>query len=111
MSSGASSASWSACDRLAAGLAGAQHRTLVQFRRLRPLHTSAVIFAFGGNALIWRPFYVVQRTSRARLFGGDLAWFVFWGYQLFIVMAAPATCWASPRAANTPSRNGTSTCG
>lgn len=58
------------------------------FGRVRPLHTSAVIFAFGGNALIATSFYVVQRTSRARLFGGDLAWFVFWGYQLFIVLAA-----------------------
>ncbi len=58
------------------------------FGRLRPLHTSAVIFAFGGNALIATSFYVVQRTSSARLFGGNLAWFVFWGYQLFIVMAA-----------------------
>ena len=58
------------------------------FGRLRPLHTSAVIFAFGGNALIATSFYVVQRTSRVRLFGGDLAWFVFWGYQLFIIMAA-----------------------
>ncbi len=58
------------------------------FGRLRPLHTSAVIFAFCGNALISTSFYIVQRTSRARLFGGDLAWFVFWGYQLFIVMAA-----------------------
>ena len=58
------------------------------FGRLRPLHTSAVIFAFGGNALICTSFYVVQRTCRARLFGGNLAWFVFWGYQLFIVMAA-----------------------
>ena len=58
------------------------------FGRMRPLHTSAVIFAFGGNALIATSFYVVQRTSRARLFGGDLGWFVFWGYQLFIVMAA-----------------------
>ncbi len=58
------------------------------FGRMRPLHTSAVIFAFGGNALIATSFYVVQRTSRARLWGGDLAWFVFWGYQLFIVMAA-----------------------
>ncbi|EEH15582.1 MULTISPECIES: cytochrome-c oxidase, cbb3-type subunit I [Brucella] len=57
------------------------------FGRLRPVHTSAVIFAFGGNALICSSFYVVQRTCRARLFGGDLAWFVFWGYQLFIVMA------------------------
>ncbi|AXV18002.1 cytochrome-c oxidase, cbb3-type subunit I (plasmid) [Neorhizobium sp. SOG26] len=58
------------------------------FGRMRPLHTSAVIFAFGGNALLATSFYVVQRTCRARLFGGNLAWFVFWGYQLFIVMAA-----------------------
>ncbi|SFR09235.1 cytochrome-c oxidase, cbb3-type subunit I [Poseidonocella sedimentorum] len=58
------------------------------FGRLRPLHTSAVIFAFGGNALIATSFYVVQRTSGVRLFGGKLAWFVFWGYQLFIVLAA-----------------------
>ncbi|MCB1455125.1 MAG: cbb3-type cytochrome c oxidase subunit I, partial [Nitratireductor sp.] len=60
----------------------------LNFSRLRPLHTSAVIFAFGGNALIATAFYVVQRTSRARLFGGNLAWFVFWGYQIFIVLAA-----------------------
>jgi cytochrome c oxidase cbb3-type subunit 1 len=58
------------------------------FGRLRPLHTSAVIFAFGGNVLLATSFYVVQRTSKARLFGGQWAWFVFWGYQLFIVMAA-----------------------
>jgi cytochrome c oxidase cbb3-type subunit 1 len=58
------------------------------FNRLRPLHTSAVIFAFGGNALIATSFYVVQRTTRARLFGGWTPWFVFWGYQVFIVMAA-----------------------
>ncbi|MGU3574630.1 cytochrome-c oxidase, cbb3-type subunit I [Brucellaceae bacterium C25G] len=58
------------------------------FGRVRPLHTSAVIFAFCGNALIATSFYVVQRTCRARLFGGDLAWFVFWGYQLFLIMAA-----------------------
>ena len=58
------------------------------FGRLRPLHTSAVIFAFGGNALIASSFYVVQRTSAARLFGGGLGWFVFWGYNLFIVLAA-----------------------
>ncbi|MDW3224473.1 MAG: cytochrome-c oxidase, cbb3-type subunit I [Paracoccaceae bacterium] len=58
------------------------------FGRLRPLHTSAVIFAFGGNALIATSLFVVQRTSAARLWGGNLAWFVFWGYQLFIVLAA-----------------------
>lgn len=58
------------------------------FGRLRPLHTSAVIFAFGGNALIATSFYVVQRTCRARLAFPGIARFVFWGYQLFIVLAA-----------------------
>ncbi|MEA3263887.1 MAG: cytochrome-c oxidase, cbb3-type subunit I [Pseudomonadota bacterium] len=58
------------------------------FGRLRPLHTSAVIFAFGGTALISTSFYVVQRTCRARLAFPGLARFVFWGYQLFIVLAA-----------------------
>ena len=59
------------------------------FGRLRPVHTSAVIFAFGGNALLGTSLYVVQRTCRARLFGGEAAGlFLFWGYQLFIVMAA-----------------------
>ncbi|MEM6682254.1 MAG: cytochrome-c oxidase, cbb3-type subunit I [Pseudomonadota bacterium] len=58
------------------------------FGRLRPLHTSAVIFAFGGNILLMTSFYVVQRTSRARLAGNIAPWFVFWGYQLFIVLAA-----------------------
>ena len=61
---------------------------LFNFGRLRPLHTSAVIFAFGGNALIATSFYIVQRTTAARLWGGNLAWFVFWGYQAVIVLAA-----------------------
>ena len=57
------------------------------FGRLRPLHTSAVIFAFGGNVLLATSFYVVQRTCRARL-AGDLApWFVVLGYNFFIVIA------------------------
>ncbi|MFN3230156.1 MAG: cytochrome-c oxidase, cbb3-type subunit I [Asticcacaulis sp.] len=60
----------------------------LNFGRLRPVHTSGVIFAFGGNVLIATSFYVVQRTSKARLFGGVAPWFVFWGYQLFIVLAA-----------------------
>ncbi len=58
------------------------------FGRLRPLHTSAVIFAFGGNALLATSFYVVQRTGRVRLAFPSLARFVFWGYQLFIILAA-----------------------
>jgi cytochrome c oxidase cbb3-type subunit 1 len=57
------------------------------FGRLRPLHTSAVIFAFGGNVLIASSFYVVQKTCRARL-AGDLApWFVVVGYNFFILIA------------------------
>ncbi len=57
------------------------------FGRLRPLHTSAVIFAFGGNVLIATSFYVVQKTCRVRL-AGDLApWFVVLGYNFFIVIA------------------------
>ena len=59
------------------------------FGRLRPVHTSAVIFAFGGNALIGTSLFIVQRTSRARLFGGEeMGWYIFWGYQFFIVTAA-----------------------
>jgi cytochrome c oxidase cbb3-type subunit 1 len=59
------------------------------FGRLRPVHTSAVIFAFGGNALIGTSLFIVQRTCRARLFGGEeMGWFIFWGYQFFIVTAA-----------------------
>ena len=62
--------------------------SFLNFGRLRPLHTSAVIFAFGGNVLLATSFYVVQRTTRARL-AGDLApWFVVLGYNFFIVIAA-----------------------
>jgi len=58
------------------------------FGRLRPLHTSAAIFGFGGNALLATSLHVVQRTCRARLFGGDeTALFLFLGYQAFLVMA------------------------
>ena len=57
------------------------------FGRLRPLHTSAVIFAFGGNVLIGTSLYVVQRTSRARMPGAIAPWFVVLGYNAFIVIA------------------------
>lgn len=59
----------------------------INFGRLRPLHTSAVIFAFGGNVLIGTSFYVVQRTCRARLAGILSPWFVVLGYNFFIVIA------------------------
>jgi cytochrome c oxidase cbb3-type subunit 1 len=58
------------------------------YGRLRPLHTNAVIFAFGGSALFACSYYAVQRTSQVRLFSDGLAAFTFWGWQLIIVSAA-----------------------
>ena len=57
----------------------------LSYGRLRPLHTNAVIFAFGGCALFATSYYVVQRTCQTRLFGSALAWFTFWGWQLVIL--------------------------
>jgi len=58
------------------------------YSRLRPLHTNAVIFAFGGSALFATSYYAVQRTSHVRLISDRLASFTFWGWQLVIVLAA-----------------------
>ncbi|MCP4950986.1 cytochrome-c oxidase, cbb3-type subunit I [Arenicellales bacterium nBUS_48] len=58
------------------------------FGRLRPLHTNAVVFAFGGSALFATSYYVVQRTCHVRLFADRLAAFTFWGWQVVIVLAA-----------------------
>jgi cytochrome c oxidase cbb3-type subunit 1 len=55
------------------------------YSRLRPLHTSAVIFAFGGSALFAASYYVVQRTCHTKLFAGKLAWFTFWGWNAVIL--------------------------
>ena len=60
----------------------------LSYGRLRPLHTNAVIFAFGGCGLFATAYYVVQRTCHVRLFGDRLAAFTFWGWQLVIVAAA-----------------------
>jgi cytochrome c oxidase cbb3-type subunit 1 len=60
----------------------------LSYGRLRPLHTNAVIFAFGGCVLFATSYYVVQRTSHARLFSDRLAAFTFWGWQAVIVSAA-----------------------
>jgi cytochrome c oxidase cbb3-type subunit 1 len=60
----------------------------LSYGRLRPLHTNAVIFAFGGCALMATSFHVVQRTCQTRLFLPALAQFVFWGWQLVILAAA-----------------------
>ena len=62
--------------------------SFLSYGRLRPLHTNAVIFAFGGSALFATSYYVVQRTCQTRLFGGPLASFTFWGWNLVIVLAA-----------------------
>ncbi|MEI8297011.1 MAG: cytochrome-c oxidase, cbb3-type subunit I [Pseudomonadota bacterium] len=60
----------------------------LSYGRLRPLHTNAVIFAFGGSALFCTSYYIVQRTCHARLFAGPLATFTFWGWQAIILAAA-----------------------
>ena len=60
----------------------------LSYGRLRPLHTNAVIFAFGGSALFATSLHVVQRTCHVRLISDGLAAFVFWGWQLVIVAAA-----------------------
>ena len=60
----------------------------LSYGRLRPLHTNAVIFAFGGCALFATSYYVVQRTGQTRLFAPRLAAFTFWGWQAVIVAAA-----------------------
>jgi len=58
-----------------------------QFGRLRPLHTNAVIFAFGGSALMAAAFYIVQRTNQTRLWSNKMAWFTFWSWNTVIVLA------------------------
>ncbi|MFZ2973852.1 cytochrome-c oxidase, cbb3-type subunit I [Ferribacterium limneticum] len=60
----------------------------LHFGRLRPLHTNAVIFAFGGCALFATSYWCVQRTGHTRLWGGPLIPFTFWGWQLVILLAA-----------------------
>ena len=62
--------------------------SFLSYGRLRPLHTNAVIFAFGGCALFATSYHVVQRTCQTRLFAPGLALFTFWGWQLVILAAA-----------------------
>lgn len=62
--------------------------SFLTFSRLRPLHTNAVIFAFGGSALFATSYYIVQRTCQVPLFAPKLAAFTFWGWNLVIVLAA-----------------------
>ncbi len=90
----------------------------LSYGRLRPLHTNAVIFAFGGSALFATSYYVVQRTCHTRLFSDGLAAFTFWGWTAIIVLAAitlplgitTSKEYAELRARrNTPSSSGRST--
>jgi cytochrome c oxidase cbb3-type subunit 1 len=60
----------------------------LSYGRLRPLHTNAVIFAFGGSAMFAVSYYIVQRTCQVRLWAEKLASFTFWGWTLVIVLAA-----------------------
>ena len=73
----------------------------LSFGRLRPLHTNAVIFAFGGCGLMATAYHTVQRTSQVPLFAPKLAAFSFWGWQAVIIGASPRS---------TPSWNGPLTC-
>jgi len=59
----------------------------LSYGRLRPLHTNAVIFAFGINGLFATSYYVVQRTCQVRLFSDTLSAFTFWGWQAVLVLA------------------------
>ncbi len=60
----------------------------LSYGRLRPLHTNAVIFAFGGSGLFAVSYYIVQRTCQTRLLSDKLAAFTFWGWTAVIVLAA-----------------------
>ena len=61
----------------------------LSFGRLRPVHTSGAVFAFGGSILLGSGMFIVQRTCQAKLWGGEkLGLFIFYGYQAFVIMAA-----------------------
>ena len=83
----------------------------LSYGRLRPLHTNAVIFAFGGCALFATSYHVAQRTGQTRLFAPGLAMFTFWGWQAVIVLAAITLPLGitQGKARNTPSSSGRST--
>ncbi|KLV06982.1 cytochrome oxidase [Photobacterium aquae] len=59
----------------------------IQFGRLRPLHTSGVIYGFVVNMLMGTSLYIAQRTGKCELFNQSLAWMVFWGWQLILLLA------------------------
>ncbi len=57
------------------------------FGRIRPLHTNAAIFAFGGNIIFAGMYHSTQRLLKTRNFSDFLSNFHFWGWQLIIVAA------------------------
>src|SRR5690554_4314708 len=57
----------------------------ITFGRLRAVHTNSVVYGFGGTVLIGTAFYVVQRTSNVRLWSDKLAWFTFWGWNIYML--------------------------
>ena len=76
------------------------------YGRIRPVHTTAVIFGFGGNGLIATSLYVLQRTSRARLPDQFSPWFVLLDTTCFALSRSPAISWVLPSRRNMPSPNG-----
>ena len=82
----------------------------LSYGRLRPLHTNAVIFAFGGCALFATSYHVVQRTGQTRLFMPKLAMFTFIGWQLVIVAAAVSLPLCFTKARSMPSWSGRLIC-
>jgi cytochrome c oxidase cbb3-type subunit I/II len=60
----------------------------LSFGRLRPLHTSAVVFAFTGNAMFMAIYYSMQRLLKTRMWSDKLSKFTFWGWQFIIVAVA-----------------------
>jgi cytochrome c oxidase cbb3-type subunit 1 len=81
----------------------------LSYGRLRPLHTNAVIFAFGGCGLFATSYYVVQRTCQVRLFADKLAAFTFWAGSWSLWLLRSPCRWATPKARNTPNSSGRST--
>lgn len=59
----------------------------ITFGRLRPVHTNVVVYGFGGSVLMATAYYVVQRTCSVSLWSDKLAWFTFWGWNLYVIGA------------------------
>lgn len=57
----------------------------ISFGRLRPVHTNIVVYGFGGSVLMATAYYVIQRTCSVRLWSDKLAWFTFWGWNLYVL--------------------------